>query len=317
MKDRFGREITYLRVSVTERCNMRCRYCMPAEGICKKDHSEMLTQEELVTAVRTAASLGIRKVRLTGGEAMVKKNILEICREIARIPGIEELCLTTNATLIGDCAGDLREAGIRRINISLDTLDPEKYTWITRGGNLENALKGLDAALRAGFEKVKINTVLIGGFNDDEIPALAELTRKHPVDVRFIELMPMPECDVFEESAYIPCTRVTEVLPELVSVPPDGGVAKLYRLQEAKGYVGLISPVHAHFCGTCSRLRLTSDGKLKPCLHSAEEYPVKGMTEEEMKKQFERAILEKPEWHGELSRENKSRAARRMNQIGG
>ncbi len=317
MKDRFGREITYLRVSVTERCNLRCRYCMPAEGICKKPRVEMLTREEMAAAIRAAVSCGIRKVRLTGGEVMVKKNILEICRDAARIPGIEELCMTTNATLIAGCAGELREAGIQRLNISLDTLDPEKYAWITRGGNLEDALKGFDAALGAGFEKIKINAVLIGGFNDDEIPALAELTRKYPIDVRFIELMPMTESYVFEEAAYIPDTRVLEALPDLAPAPPDGGVAKLYRLPGAQGHVGLISPVHAHFCGTCSRLRLTSDGKIKPCLHSAEEYPLKGLDEAEMKKQFERAILEKPKWHGELSREMKSRAARQMNQIGG
>ena len=317
VKDNFGREITYLRISVTERCNLRCRYCMPEEGICKMDHAQMLSQEERVMAVRAAAACGINKVRITGGEPLVKKNILSICESVAAVPGIREVCLTTNAMLLPGMAQQLRNAGVGRINISLDTLDPEKYQWITRRGTLREALAGLDAALRAGFSKVKINSVLIGGFNDDEIPALASLSKDRPVDVRFIELMPMSENLAFGKNAYISYKRVLEVLPELEEMPADGGVAKLYRLPDAQGNIGLISPISAHFCGTCNRLRLTSDGRIKPCLHSAEEYPVKGLSEEEMKKQFEVAILGKPEWHGELSREIRSRAARSMNQIGG
>lgn len=166
MKDHFGREIEYLRLSVTERCNLRCRYCMPAEGICKKQHDEMLTEEEMILAVETAASLGIRKVRITGGEPLVKKNILSLCRKIAQIPGIDELCLTTNGLLLPEYAVSLRDAGVKRINLSLDTLRPERYRHITRCGTLEDALRGLKAALEAGFDKIKINSVLIGGFNE-------------------------------------------------------------------------------------------------------------------------------------------------------
>ena len=184
MKDAFGREIDYLRLSVTERCNLRCRYCMPEEGICKKRHEEMLTQEEMVRAVEAAAALGIRKVRITGGEPLVKKNLLAICEKVSRVEGIQEVCLTTNGTLLPRLAVPLREAGVQRLNISLDTLDPQKYAYITRRDEFYQAIRGIKAALSAGFGRVKINTVLIGGCNDDEIGALAALTLAYPLDVR-------------------------------------------------------------------------------------------------------------------------------------
>ena len=163
MKDRFGREITYLRMSVTELCNLRCRYCMPAEGVCKRDHGQMLTQEEMLGAVRVAAELGVRKLRVTGGEPLVKRNIVAICEGAAAIPGIEEICLTTNGILLPRLAKPLKQAGVSRLNISLDTLDADKYAWMTRLGTLDMAMKGIEAALDAGFERVKINAVLIGG----------------------------------------------------------------------------------------------------------------------------------------------------------
>ncbi len=317
MVDQFGREITYLRISVTELCNLRCRYCMPMEGVCKKAHDEMLTEDELVQAVEVAAALGIRKVRVTGGEPLVKKNIVSICRRIAAVPGIEELCMTTNGVMLPELARPLREAGLQRVNISLDTLDAEKYTYITRIGRLEDAIAGIEAALAAGFEKVKINAVLIGSFNDDEIPALAELTRQYPVDVRFIEMMPMYNSGDFDKDSFLPYTKVLEVMPELVPVSPDGGVAKLYTLPGARGRVGLISPINAHFCAECNRLRLTADGKLKPCLHSAAEYSIKGLDRAGMRAVMESTIYQKPKWHGELNAVNRSQAGRNMNQIGG
>lgn len=317
MIDRFGRKITYMRISVTDLCSLRCRYCMPAEGVCKKNHSDMMTEDEMIQAVRAAASLGIRKLRITGGEPLVKKNILSICERCGAVEGIHELCLTTNALELPRLAVPLRQAGVKRVNISLDTLEREKYAYITRSGRLEDALAGLEAALSAGFEQIKINTVLIGGFNDDEIGKLAELTMRYPVDVRFIELMPMYDGGDFGKEAFIPCGRVLQVLPGLVPADPDGGVARLYRLPGARGNVGLISPVSAHFCGGCSRIRLTADGKLKPCLHSPEEYSIKGLNYEEMRRQMEAAIWNKPAWHGILSPENRSRAGRDMNQIGG
>ena len=317
MIDRLGRNITYLRISVTDKCNLRCRYCMPEDGVCKKTHAEMLTEDEIITAVEAAAALGITKIRITGGEPLVKKNILSICRRTAAVPGIKEVCLTTNGVLLPQLAKDLKEAGVKRLNLSLDTLQADKYAYITRIGKLENFRAGLDAAFEAGFEKIKINAVLIGGFNDDEIVDMANLTREYPLDMRFIELMPMYDSGDFGMSAYLPYSRVVEKLPDAQPVPQDGGVAKLYRLPGARGNIGLISPVSAHFCGECNRLRLTSDGKLKPCLHAPDEYNVKGLDFEGMKAVMENAIWNKPAWHGDLDALNRSQAGRNMNEIGG
>ena len=317
MIDSFGREIKYLRLSVTELCNLRCRYCMPEDGVCKKSHAQMLTQEEMLMAIRAAASLGITKLRLTGGEPLVKPNIVSLCQGAAATPGIRELCLTTNGTLLPKLAKPLQEAGVDRLNISLDTLQADKYRFITRRGELKEALDGIDAAQEAGFSSIKINTVLIGGFNDQEIRTLAELTLDRPIDLRFIELMPMYDSGDFGPEAFLPYTVVTERLPELEPAAADGGVAKLYRLPGAQGNIGLISPVSAHFCAECNRIRITADGKIKPCLHSSEEISIKGMSLEEMERTLRKAILEKPQWHGELSYSERSRANRNMNQIGG
>lgn len=317
MTDAFGRRITYLRLSVTDRCNLRCQYCMPPQGVPKKSHQEMLTEEETICAVEAAASLGITKLRITGGEPLVKKNILSLCAGAAQVPGIESLCLTTNGTRLSALANDLRRAGVSHLNISVDTLNPEKYAAMTRLGNLDDVWAGLHAALDAGFSKIKLNSVLIGGFNDDEIPALAELTRRYPIDVRFIELMPMVDSAGFTPESFLPCSQVLRELPQLAPLPPDGGVARLYTLPDALGNVGLISPLSAHFCGSCNRLRLTADGKLKPCLHSPEEYSLKGLSREEMRQSMIRAIQAKPLWHGQLDAGHLSQAGRQMNQIGG
>ena len=317
MIDQFGRSVTYLRLSVTELCNLRCRYCMPEEGVCKKNHADMLTEDEMIQAVSAAASLGITKLRITGGEPLVKKNIVSICRRAAAVPGIEEVCLTTNGMLLRTLAEPLRSAGVRRLNLSLDTLNPEKYAYITRNGLLSDFWTGFHAAMDAGFEKIKLNAVLIGGFNDDEIVPLAELTRQYPVDVRFIEMMPMCGDSGFGADAYIPYTRVLEALPDAQPLPKDGGVARRYRLPGAKGSVGLISPVSAHFCGECNRIRLTADGRVKPCLHSGAEYPLKGLDFDGMRAQLEKAIWNKPRWHGDLDAAHHSGAGRNMNQIGG
>ena len=317
MIDKFGREITYMRLSVTDKCNLRCRYCMPAEGVCLKEHKDMLTEDEMITAVEAAASLGIKKLRITGGEPLVKRNIVSICRRAVLVPGIEEVCLTTNGIYLPKLAEPLKAAGVKRINLSLDTLNPEKYAYITRTGTLEDFRAGFHAALDAGFEKVKLNAVLIGGFNDDEIPQLAELTRQYPVDMRFIEMMPMYDSGDFKEASFVPNTRVLEALPEAEAVAHDGGVAKLYRLPGGQGNIGLISPLNAHFCGTCNRVRLTADGKIKPCLHAPDEYSLKGLDFDGMKKVLEEAIWNKPQWHGDLDAAHRSQAGRNMNQIGG
>ena len=289
---------------------------MPEEGVQKKDHEAMLTEDEMILAVEAAASLGVTKLRITGGEPLVKKNILSICRRAAAVPGIREVCMTTNGIRLPELAVPLREAGVRRLNISLDTLKEEKYTQITRCGHLSEALAGIHAALEAGFEKIKLNAVLIGGFNDDEIEELAALTLKYPLDMRFIELMPMGEIG-FGKEAYLPYTEVLRRLPELEPLAEDGGAARLYRLPGAQGNVGLISPVSAHFCGSCNRLRLTADGKLKPCLHSSAEFPIKGLDKAGMTAVMREAILGKPEWHGVLDYDSRSRSARSMNRIGG
>ena len=317
MIDNHGRQINYLRLSVTEWCNLRCRYCMPEDGICRMDRIELMTEEEMIQAVEVAASLGIRKLRITGGEPLVKCNILSICQRAAAVEGIEEVCITTNGTLLPKLAKPLKEAGVKRINLSLDTLNPHKYAYITRRGTLDEAMAGLQAALDVGFEKVKINAVLIGGFNDDEILPLAELTKQYPVDVRFIELMPIQDHDEFSEAAFIPCREIIRRLPEAVPQKKDGGVARLYRLPEALGNIGLISPLSDHFCASCNRIRLTADGKLKPCLHSGDEFSIKGLDRAGMLAEFERAILAKPSCHIELSHASRSQAGRNMNQIGG
>ncbi len=317
MIDKHGREISYLRISLTELCNFRCRYCMPEEGVEKKGHSEMMTEEELMSLVRAAAALGIKKLRVTGGEPLIKKNIVSICRTLSSIPGIEELCLTTNGTKLPQLAKELKAAGVNRLNLSLDTLDAEKYAYITRRGRLEDFMAGLDAALEAGFDKLKINSVLIGGFNDNEIRPLAELTLKYPVDVRFIEMMPMYDSGDFGPQSFISYTKVLEELPEAVEMPPDGSVAKLWRLPGAMGNVGLISPISAHFCSECNRIRLTSDGKLKPCLHSGEEYSIKGLDYDGMYELLKDVIWNKPAWHGDLDALHRSKAGRNMNEIGG
>ncbi len=317
MIDSYGRNITYLRLSVTELCNLRCRYCMPEEGVCKHEHIQSLTEDEMIMAVETAAALGVTKLRITGGEPLVKRNIVSLCRRAAAVEGINDLAITTNGVLLPKLGRELKEAGVKRLNISLDTLDADKYAYITRIGTLDSAMAGIEAAIDLGFDKIKLNAVLIGGFNDDEIRPLAELTKKYPLDMRFIEMMPMYDSGDFKEAAFVPYTKVLEVLPELEKVQQDGGVASLYRLPEAKGNIGLISPLNAHFCGTCNRIRLTSDGKLKPCLHSGVEYPIKGLDREGMMEQFKTAIYGKPQWHGELNATERSKAGRNMNQIGG
>ena len=316
MKDTFGRSITYLRLSITELCNLRCRYCMPENGVPKRAHAELMTEEEMIQAVEAAAALGITKVRITGGEPLTKPNVISICRRTAAVKGIQETDLTTNGIRLPEMAKPLAEAGVSRINMSLDTLDDEKYRKITRGGRLSQALSGLQAALKAGFSKIKINAVLIGGFNDDEIETLAYLTKIYPVDMRFIELMPMPGLPGFDSESYISAESVLTHLAEAEKIGTEG-VARLYRLPGAQGNIGLISPVSCHFCRECNRIRLTADGHLKPCLHSRDEICIRGMNFEEMKEAFAQAISMKPKQHDPLSAHEMTQSARTMNRIGG
>ena len=316
MRDQFQREITYLRISLTDRCNLRCAYCMPPEGVEKREHGQILSLEEIGEIARAAVSLGVRKIRLTGGEPLVRRGAPALCRDLRGIPGLEELTVTTNGLLLPEMAAELKRAGVDRVNVSLDTLDHKKYRRITRGGSLDAALAGIRAAKDAGLTPLKLNCVLIGGFNDDEIPALAALTEREPVEVRFIELMPVGAAAAFGPEAYLPCGTVLERLPGLVPVD-SGGVAERFRLPGAAGTVGLIRPLSRRFCARCDRVRLTADGRLKPCLHSKEEIPLRGLHGEALRRKLAEAVLRKPEGHGGLSASVRSETARNMNQIGG
>ena len=313
MKDCFEREISYLRLSVTDLCNLRCVYCMPEEGVAKLRHEDILSVEEIEEIVRSAAALGIKKVRITGGEPLVRKGIADICRRVSSVPGIEEVCLTTNGTLLPRYAGELREAGIKRLNISLDSLDPDKYRDITRGGELADALLGIDAARKAGFGTIKINAVLIGGVNNDGIRELTELSRQTDTHVRFIELMPIGETDT-SIGQYIPGEAVLAAVPELEQLGAEG-VARLYALPGANGTVGIISPISQHFCPSCNRIRVTSDGKLKSCLHSADEINLRGLHGDDLIRVMRDAIAHKPRSH--TLETGASGSLRNMNRIGG
>lgn len=298
---------------------------MPEDGVCKKSHEDMLTQEEILNVIKAASKLGITKIRLTGGEPLVKKNIVDIVRDIKKIDGIDEICMTTNGVLLDKYAEDLKKAGLDRINISLDTLDKDKFKYITRIGELNTTLKSLDKAIEVGFKKIKINVVLIGGFNDDEIIDFTKLTFDKPIDVRFIELMPMYDSGDFRENAYISYNDALDKIKkyyegkkDIIKVDSEKGtVAKLYHIDGALGNIGFISPVNDHFCAECNRIRLTADGKVKPCLHSNQEIIVKGLKEDEIVKRIKEAIYSKPEKHDVLSYTSRSHAERNMNQIGG
>ena len=316
MKDHYGREITYLRISVTDRCNLRCVYCMPEEGVVKQSHCDILSLEEIAEIAREAVGLGIRKIRITGGEPLVRRGILSLFQELASLPNLSELAFTTNGTLLAPMAKEIKAAGVDRVNISLDTLNPDKYRRITRLGRLEDALSGIRAAMEAGLTPLKINTVLIGGFNDDEIPDLVALTQQYPIELRFIELMPIGHVSPFGAEAYLPCGTVLERVPQLQSVEKSG-VAELYRLPGAAGSVGLIRPISHLFCGECNRIRLTSDGYLKPCLFSTEEISLRGLHGEALRNRLETAIAHKPAQHGVLTATEHAGSARTMNQIGG
>ena len=314
MLDGCGRTIDYLRLSVTDLCNYRCRYCMPPEGVAKRDHGDILSLEELADIARAAVRLGVKKIRLTGGEPLVRRGIVELCRQLRTIPGLQELCLTTNGALLPQLAAPLREAGLDRLNISLDTLRPDRFAEMTRLGHLSDALAGIEAAEAAGFHDLKLDTVLIGGFNDDEIDDFVNLTREHPWEVRFIELMPMGPCAEWDKSCFLSGDTVLQKVPALQQIE-SCGVARRYRLPGAMGTVGLISPVNHDFCAQCRRIRVTADGKLKGCLHSAEELPLRGLHGKELEDAIRQGILQKPERHHLTER--RSDTPRNMNQIGG
>lgn len=316
--DAYNRPISYLRISVTDRCNLRCVYCMPPEGVPKRSHDEILRYEEIEMVARAAAGLGIAKVRLTGGEPLVRPGVVDLVRLLARVPGIDDLAMTTNGVLLGDYAKGLASAGLQRVNISLDTLRPERFRRITRCGELADTLTGMDAAREAGLEPIKINTVVIRGMNDDEVVGLASRTMEPGWHVRFIELMPvgtslMPAGngvtvagnwrDRVVTASEIRA-RIEAVLGPLepAKVSVGGGPARYYRLQGAKGTLGFITPISEHFCTQCNRLRLTADGKLRPCLLSDHEIDLQtvlrqGADVEQIKTLILEAIKSKPMQH--------------------
>jgi len=319
MKDLYGRKINYMRLSITDLCNLRCVYCMPEEGVEKRPHKKNLSFEEMIGLVNAGVALGIDKIRLTGGEPLVRHGIVGLVKEIGQIEGIKDLTMTTNGILLAKYAKDLKAAGLNRVNISLDTFDPEKYHKITRWGHVEDVFAGIEAAKEAGLNPIKINVVLINGFNDDEIETFVNYTRENKVDVRFIELMPLGQSPGFAENKYISNDEVLKRMPELkpIAQREKSSPAEYYRLPGAKGRIGLINPISKHFCKECNRIRVTTDGKIKPCLHSNQEIDVlalrkEGMTYEEI---LLKAIEEKPEKHH--INENEKQLLRNMNEIGG
>ena len=325
--DRYGRQITYLRVSVTDRCNMRCVYCMPPEGIQLQSHAAVMRYEEIAEVVRAAASQGIREVRLTGGEPLVRLDLAELVRLIAEIPGIEDMSLTTNGLLLGKYARSLADAGLRRVNVSLDTLRPDRFTRITRGADLSQVWQGLTAAEAAGLKPIKLNMVVMRGVNSDELIDLAQLTLEHDWHVRFIELMPVQNQSAWgqdfpsPQDAYFPIAEMLAQLAPLQLEPIltdiGRGPADEYRIPGAPGRLGFISPLSEPFCHECNRLRLTADGNLRPCLLSDIEIPVLPAIRrgESPLPLILQAVEQKPESH-ELS-QNHTPSGRCMRQIGG
>ncbi len=305
MVDGFGRSIEYLRISVTDKCNLRCVYCMPAEGLPWLRKREILDYEEIAEIVRVMAGMGLRRLRLTGGEPLVRKDLTRLVTMLARIPEIENIALSTNAVLLAPIAGELREAGIDRVNISLDSLRPDRTDAIARRpGTLARVLAGLDAAAEAGFDPIKINVVLMQGENDDEIADFAALTRDRPFHVRFIEVMPTESNLELSASNFLSCdealARVQEVdALEPVAGPPGNGPAHYFSFPGAAGTIGVITPMSHNFCDRCNRMRLTADGQLRPCLFGTIQTPLRDALRrgDDIRPMIRHTLRIKPEKH--------------------
>ena len=330
LNDQFNRIHDYLRISVTDRCNLRCVYCMPPEGVEFIEHNKLLTYEEIEEVVRVGASLGIKKLRLTGGEPLVRKDVEVLISKLSKIEGIEDIALTTNAYYLANKAKALKEAGLNRVNISLDSLKPERFKEITRGGNIERVLEGIDSAIKVGFSPIKINTVLMKGFNDDEIGDFLRMTIEQPFNLRFIEYMPIGHSDKTWKDGYLSLEYVKETAKELGFQLEESeavfgnGPSENFKIKGAKGTIGFINPVSNHFCANCNRLRLTSDGYLKACLFWNEELNVKNHigNPTKIKEIYFRSLQEKPENHEMAKEFNDDKLSniptlRRMSQIGG
>ncbi|MDD3653902.1 MAG: GTP 3',8-cyclase MoaA [Desulfotomaculaceae bacterium] len=325
MKDTYHREINYLRVSVTDRCNLRCIYCMPPEGVQWLPHEDILQLEEIEAVVKAAALIGVKKVRLTGGEPLLRRGLTDLVRNIADIPGIDDISLTTNGLLLASWARQLKESGVKRVNISLDTLQSDRYREITRNGNLDGVRQGIEASFEHGLLPVKINTVVIRGFNDDEVLAMAGLTLKRPLHIRFIELMPIGPSNSWTTGRFVPAeeimsiinTRLGQLVPAKISA--GNGPAQYYRINDAPGTIGFITSMSEHFCRSCNRLRLTASGSLRPCLYDGREVDLKTPLREgaglnEIGDLILKAVALKPDRHHMLDGWQDRRG---MSQIGG
>jgi len=328
--DRFGRTHTYLRISVTDRCNLRCLYCMPEEGMVFMEQEKLLSYANILEVAATAARLGIRKFRITGGEPLVRPNLDELVAGLSALPGIEDISLTTNGILLAPQARKLKEAGLKRVNISLDTLDATRFKFIARRGDLNRVLEGVQAAAEAGLTPIKLNCVLLKGVNEDEIATFLKLSMDQPLHVRFIEYMPIGHDDAGWRNHYLPLSKVLEEAQRLgyavqqIEGPKGSGPSDDYRIEGGVGTFGLIHPISDQFCKNCNRLRLTADGNLKPCLYWVDELNVKQAlgSEEEMERLFFKAMDIKPENHemaALLAGEKLTHVPteRRMSQIGG
>jgi cyclic pyranopterin phosphate synthase len=334
LTDRFRRTIDYMRISVTDRCNLRCIYCMPPEGLSPMAHGEILRYEEIVRVLRVAAGFGVRKIRITGGEPLVRKNVPHLIQLIRGIDGISDLSLTTNGALLEKYATDLAAAGLDRVNVSLDSLKSVRYGEITRGGDINAVFRGIEAAEKAGLVPVKINVVPIRGLNDDEITDFARMTLHSPHQVRFIEFMPIGRQDLWKPERFISVEEIRSIVERTGRLNPvklrKSGPAKYFKFDGADGVIGFISPLSNHFCGECNRLRLTADGKLRPCLFSETEIDLKPALrgeapDNEIERLIRLSIQVKPEGHNirlqdvylKKLMESKRVCGRPMSRIGG
>lgn len=322
--DFYKREIDYLRISITDRCNLRCYYCMPAEGVEFIEHQQILRYEEITEIVKVAVRLGIKKIRLTGGEPLVRPEAAKLVKMIKDIAGIEEISLTTNGILLEKYADKLKSAGLDRVNISLDTLQADKYKEITGFDKYQEVIAGINAAVKVGLNPVKINIVLMKGVNDDEIFDFINLSKCKALDVRLIEFMPAGNNASKAYDRYLGIDEVKKLifskyalLP--VSVEKGNGPAEYYKIAGGKGRIGFIAPISNHFCTDCNRLRLTASGKLRPCLAKEQEFDLKSILRKEkstlnMEDVFLQAIKAKPRGHQMYQEECFSK---NMSQIGG
>ncbi len=326
--DSFGRKIDYLRISITDHCNLKCYYCTPFSGRSHLERSEILTYEEILNIARAAAASGITKIRITGGEPLVRKGVIEFCQMLSELDGLKSLALTTNGIYLAEMAESLFKAGVSRINISLDTLRPDRFEKITGYNWLSRVLAGIKRAEQIGMHPIKINTVVMRGINDNEIEDLARLTLNKPYHVRFIELMPTDSSAYGDyESLYMPVEEIIKNIHQMdrVKIEPatdSYGPARLCKLPGAVGKVGFIAPISWHFCGSCNRLRLTADGKFKTCLFSQEEIDIKtplrgGATQNDIIDIIRRAVVEKPRRHHLNEKKNQIACRQAMRAIGG